>query len=445
MRTSPRMGQPLTASAAVEPFSVAGARSRLTRTPARLRLAATLLAITAIVFGVVATTAATSRRNAANSVASSSEPQLTRAEGIYAALSDADATAATTFLTGGIGNAASRKQYLRDLAAASSQLAALSRHAGNSSDIRAAAATLATQLPVYSGLVEAARSNNRQGFPVGAAYLRQASVLMRTRMLPAAEQLYVVEAQRTNADYRKGTRNIGLIASFVAGGLLLVLLLVTQLGLARFSKRRLNISLLVATGLALLALLAVSALIDEQNSLAAAQREGSDSVQLLSTARFLALRAQRDDSLALIGRGSDTASLPDFNKTIQALRGSGAGGGVLGEAERAARRSGTAAAVADVRAALQPFEAAHRRVAALEQRGDYRRAVDAYIHSEVPQAEALDAKLEAQTRAAQQRFAGNADDATSAIDVAPVALALFALAIAGFAIHGLAVRLKEYR
>jgi hypothetical protein len=63
----------------------------------------------------------------------------------------------------------------------------------------------------------------------------------------------------------------------------------------------------------------------------------------------------------------------------------------------------------------------------------------------VPQAEALDAKLEAQTRAAQQRFAGNADDATSAIDVAPVALALFALAIAGFAIHGLAVRLKEYR
>ena len=37
-------------------------------------------------------------------------------------------------------------------------------------------------------------------------------------------------------------------------------------------------------------------------------------MQLLSASRVLALRAQRDDSLALIGRGSDTTSLPDFER-----------------------------------------------------------------------------------------------------------------------------------
>ncbi len=34
---------------------------------------------------------------------------------------------------------------------------------------------IAADLPVYSGLMETARANNRQGLPVGAAYVRQAS------------------------------------------------------------------------------------------------------------------------------------------------------------------------------------------------------------------------------------------------------------------------------
>jgi hypothetical protein len=418
----------------------------VTSTPARLRLAAAVLATTAIVFGAIATTVATTRRDGARSVASSSEPQLMRAESLYASLSDADATAATTFLTGGIEPAQRRRRYLADITAANSRLAELARRAGGSSDTRAAAATLATQVPVYTGLVEAARSNNRQGFPVGAAYLRRASDLMRTRLLPAAEHLYVVEARRTDADYRAGTRKGGLIAAVVVGGVLLALLVLTQLGLTRLTNRVLNVPLVAATViLAGLGVWIVVGLAAEQNALASAQREGSDSVQLLSASRVLALRAQRDESLALVGRGSDTTSLADFDRTIAQLRGRGPQGGLLGEAERAAARSGSQAGVIAARTALARLQDVHLDVAALEGGGQYAAAVRTYIRRELPQAERLDAGLEAQTRAAQQRFASNADDATSAVRGMPIAIPLLAVGIAALALQGLAARIREYR
>ena len=436
----------VTASASVNPFGVKVARARLHRTPVRLRLTAAVLAIASIALGLIAATAATSRRDAAHSVSASSEPQLMRAESVYASLSDADATAATTFLTGGIEPPARRSQYLRDLDAASAQLAALTHHAGDSPATRTAAATLTNQLPVYTGLVEAARANNRQGFPVGAAYLRRASALMRTRLLPAAERLYGIEGQRMNGDYRDGTRNAGLTAALVAAAVLFVLLVLTQIGLARFSNRILNIPLVIATVLvAVLGMWIGLGLSGEQNALAAAQRKGSDSVQLLSASRVLALRAQRDDSLALIGRGSDTTSLEDFDRAMIALRGKRAGGGLLGEAQRVAERSGTAGSLAAVRVSLARFERAHARVAAREGIGDYTGAVRSYIRGELRVARSLDAALESETRAAQQRFATNADSASSSVRGLRFGIPLLALAVAALAVLGLSHRVREYR
>jgi hypothetical protein len=185
--------------------------------------------------------------------------------------------------------------------------------------------------------------------------------------------------------------------------------------------------------------------VGEQNALASAQRKGSDTVQLLSASRVLALRAQRDESLALIGRGSDATSLADFDRTVRALRGTTPGGGVLGEAERSAARSGSAAGVAALRRALARLEAVHRVVAARERRGDYAGAVRTYIVREVPQAERVDRGLEAQTAAAQRRFAANADDATGAVSALWIAVPLLAVAIAVLSLQGLAARIREYR
>ena len=134
--------------------------------------------------------------------------------------------------------------------------------------------TLATQLPVYTGLVEAARANNRQGFPVGAAYLRRASDLMRTTLLNAAEDVYTVEAHRTNADYKTGTANGRLTAlAIVAVVFVLLLAVVAVRGRAvhqsdpeRSARRRDG----PRRGLAVWI---VAGLVSEQNALASAQRQ----------------------------------------------------------------------------------------------------------------------------------------------------------------------------
>jgi hypothetical protein len=436
----------VTAAASVKPPRIAGARSRLNRTPVRLRLTAAVLAIAAIALGIVAATAATNRRDAARSVAASSEPQLRLAEALYASLSDADATAATTFLTGGIESAASRRQYLRDLDAAGAQLDTLARRAGHAADTRTATATLARQLPAYTGLVEAARANNRQGFPVGAAYLRRASGLMRDQLLPAAEHLYVVAARRMNADYRDGTRDAGLTAALAGAVVVFLLVVLAQIGVGRFSHRVLNVPLLIATVLvAGLGLWIGFGLTGEQSALSAAQRKGSDSVQLLSASRVLALRAQGDDSLVLIGRGSDTKSGPDYETAMTTLRGKQLGRGLLGEAQRAAERAGTPGALTGVRASLAGFARAHAQVAARVAAGQYTGAVGTYIRSELPQARRLNGSLERGALGAQARFATNADSANAAVGGLQLGIPLLTLAIAVLAVLGLSYRLKEYR
>src|SRR6266853_325370 len=94
----------------------------------------------------------------------------------------------TAFLSGGLEPLAARHRYLADIAEAASSLESATAVAGQS----AAAADLArisADLPIYTGEVETARADNRLGLPLGAAYLREASGLMRGTLLPAAREV----------------------------------------------------------------------------------------------------------------------------------------------------------------------------------------------------------------------------------------------------------------
>jgi hypothetical protein len=128
-----------------------------------------------------------------------------------------------------------------------------------------------------------------------------------------------------------------------------------------------------------------------------------------------------------------------------ALRGKRPGGGLLGEARRAARRSGTAGSLAGVRASLAGFEHAHALVARRVSAGDYTGAVNSYIRGELPQAKRLDDALDGETRAAQQRFMANATSANHAVRGLRFGIPLLALAIAALAVLGLSHRIREYR
>ena len=420
-------------------------RARLRTTPGRLRLAAVVLALAAVAFGVAMATAAASRKEAADAVAARTEPLLVEADGLYASLSDADATATTTFLIGGLEPVSRRRRYVADLASASARLTSLTEQVGGSAEARGAVATVADRLPVYSGLIEAARANNRQGQPVGAAYLRRASAIMHDAILPAAARLYEIEARRLDADYGSSTSATGYVALAVAGSLLLALLVVTQLGLARFTHRILNVPLVLATVLLVaVGIWVLVAFVSAQNALSDAQRKGSDSVQVLSAVRFLALRAQRDEGLALVARGGDTQDQKDFDTVMRTLAPAGPGG-LLGEASRLAARAGSTAGIDRLRSTLVAYEGVHRRVVGASSASRFTDANRIFTDDETPISDRLDRDLKGQVATAQGRFARSARSATSALGGLALGIAVLAASIAVLAVAGLAKRIGEYR
>jgi hypothetical protein len=397
-------------------------RSRVTTTPGRLVALSVLIVVAAVCFGAIATGAERSRAHAAQAARTQTEQLLHQAATLYTALSDANATATTTFRKGGLEPPSLRAHYLGDLQTALDALARLTREVGNSPDASAAVRTITEQLPLYTGEIEAARANNRQGFPVGAAYLRQASKRLNKKILPEADRLFSGQATRLSNDYATGTSSGALIVLVIAAATALLLLVLTQAYLTRLSHRIFNLPMVLATVvLAGVSIWAVIGMLGEQSALARAQHHGSDSVEVLSAAQVLVSRAQSDESLALVGRGSDQTDPVDLKRVLRALAPPS---GLLGEVETLASRVGTTAPAQRLANEFGAFAASPSSPAL---------------------ASTLKSDLIAQTNAAQRRFESAAADATSSLTGLSIAIPLLTVAAAVLALIGLRQRLSEYR
>ena len=281
-------------------------------TPAQFRLAAAVLVVGLAVLGLVGVQVALDRADAVTAVADDATPMLVGAEELYVALADADAAASSAFLRGGLEPRDLRAKYRARIAEANAWLTKIAAEPDLSPESRAAITRIAETLPAYTGEIEAARANNRWGFPVGAAHLRQASDAMVATILPAATSVYDDAARQLYDAYGDGTSRAHPQALVAAGAAVLALLLATQVVVTWRTRRLLNVGLLGATVLvgALGAWTLVR--IDGQGSaLVRSQREGSDQLIVLSRARILALRSLSDDNLRLIERGTDTSDLEE--------------------------------------------------------------------------------------------------------------------------------------
>jgi hypothetical protein len=429
--------------------ALAWVRERLTTTPGRLALASAAVIVGAVCFGVVAGTAGRSRERAAQAVRTETEPLLVEAVRLYAALSDANATATTTFLTGGLEPPARRARYLEDLRTASESLAKLTRELGTSASALKAVATIGDQLPLYSGFVESARADNRQGLPVGAAYLRRASELLTSSILPAADQLSATEAKRLSNDYSSGTATTTLIVFVVVAAVSLALLCCAQWYIARISHRIFNVPMLAATlVLAAVSIWGLVGLIGEQNALATAQRNGSDSVEVLSATRILLSRAQSDESLTLVARGGDEQHPADFDAALRALGPGADANGLVGEVAVLARRTGTSAVASKLASTLASYRAQHARIDSLQRAGLITPAINVAVGSAASgdsPADRLSANLNDQIAAAQKRFEHAAADSTSALAGLSLAGPVLTVLVAALALLGLRQRINEYR
>jgi len=306
-------------------FDPSRARSLLremSTSPGRLRAVGVVLTVGLLVLGTVGIAALHDRRAAAVAVAKVAEPSLEHAANLYVAVSDGDATASRALAQNGIEPAAERDKYRHDIDVATAELAALSETA-DTPMVRDRVRIIGAHLAGYTGLVETARTNNRQGYPVGAAYLRAASDDLRGIVLPAVLDIYKAEADRLERAYDAGTSPLALRTLLIVGGLLLALFVRAQIWLARRTHRMVNLALAAATLVAVGVTLLPGVLLAQRTAdLNEARRDGSDALMVLSSTRILAMRMRADEIQDLVGRGTNhEAYVNDFDAAELRLQG----------------------------------------------------------------------------------------------------------------------------
>lgn len=289
-----------------------GIRAAFAGTPGRLRLAGIVAVLGSLVFGLL-TFVAVSTRADALAAARADAAQLVRIQTIRTSLVSADANLTNAFLVGGLEPPAARAAYQDGIADAAKELA------DASGDNRHDAAQLAKVNDVvtrYTGLVESARANNRLGYPLGAAYLRQATGLLRTDALPPLAELSMSVQHRVDHAYSSSANGTGwLVAALIIG---LATLLATQIWLNVRMRRTFNVPMVTATAITLVVGLVVAGVMALSQSKAKDTRTGAYFGTLeLTTARTDAFDAKSAESLALIARGQGQAYYASFNALAQ--------------------------------------------------------------------------------------------------------------------------------
>jgi hypothetical protein len=424
-------------------------RLDLSTMPRRLRLVLAGLVLLSLAWGALAGFTAAQYQSATSAVVSAREPLSLDAQRIYLQLTDASDAAATAFLSGGIEPAAARQRYLADITAAGSAIEqATAQGEGGTPSAGADLAALADQLPVYSGEIETARADNRLGLPLGAAYLREASRLMRNTLLVEARDLYMAENTSLSASSAKAT-GLPLVCVALAAGLLVCCLLyLASRWLRGRTNRVFNPGLLAAGVVAVvsLALLAV-AYLGGRGDLLDAQARGSATVEAVAQAAIVAQEAHADESITLVDNTGDDSYQQDF---VSKMRELGPGpGALLTAAAEAARGTPAAAAVTAAASDAQAWSSAHARVRSLDDAGAHAQAVALVLGTGPGDAGASFARLSqdlavavSNDQAVFDATARTASDAYSGLAGGLIAAALFMAAACAW---GLGRRLAEYR
>lgn len=272
-------------------------------TPAQLRLLMLVLAAVAILFAVVASVGV-DRRDQALSSATDAAAELIDVQSVQVSIARADALASENYLRGGIEDPATRAAYVAELEAAGRGLVDVANRVGPADAQRLG--EVSTQLGVYAGLVESARANNRQGFPVGAAYLRNANAAAAT-MLSSLRDVQASLRDEVNADLDDADR-AGVWLHLV-GWPLLAVLGAAGWWLYRRFKRLVNVPLATAGVVALAAVLvggtiASSAMGDAEDATGGPLR----SADLAAQARSAGFDAHAQEFFTLITRGNAAAA-----------------------------------------------------------------------------------------------------------------------------------------
>jgi hypothetical protein len=287
-----------------------------TSTPARLSILRAVLILLAIVFAVGAAFGVNRRESAIGEVRTASR-QLLALQDIQVRVVHADAIASSSYLRSGQEDPAQRTAYLDEIAKAGDGLVAVSGEASSTDLVQLSEAS--RLLGSYVGLVEQARANNRQGFPVGATYQRQANGIVSNAdpdtpdivsSLQAAEA-----AQRDQINDNLATAHRAGVWMHLSGWLLLIALVLVSWWLSRTFRRIINIPIAIAA-VVLFLLLVIggtnqAGAVREADGAVGTQLEGADNA---AQARAAAFEAKSQEALTLINRGNGAANEANWQR-----------------------------------------------------------------------------------------------------------------------------------
>ncbi len=394
-------------------------RSKPRDTPRELRRLTTAVITLSLVFGLLGLSLFTlltwSMQRASGATA-----QTIRIQQIQTNLQRADANATNAFLVGGLEPADQRAAYEEAITTASLLIA---EAADAEPADQAALAALNVELVDYTENIELARANNRQGFPIGAQYLRLASSGLRADALPILQNLVDANALRASSQMKVTIAiPIAIIELVLLGGLVW-----GQVWLAKRFRRRFNVPLAISTGIGVVSIIVTTVLISWSAASLAGVRDGNFAdVRAASNARVAANDAKSNESLTLIARGSGGA----FQEAWQASADS-----VAADITR----------FRDLDSLWQPYVDVHTEIRALDDGGQWDKAVQLATSKSNTTFDAFD-----QAVARQVDGSGAATTAGLArlmpwMIVGALLAAAAGVTMAALGRRGVQQRLKEYR
>ncbi|WP_406000822.1 hypothetical protein [Streptomyces sp. NBC_00829] len=423
-------------------------RAAATTEPGRLQIIGAVLAVLVVAFGAVTAVEVADRASAADDVVSRSQPLSADAASIYRSLADADTAASSGFLAGATKSPAMDERYRKDIALASRLLIKAATNTDSSSESGRQIATLNEQLPRYTGVIETARSYNRQGLPLGGAYLRYANEQMTEDLLPAAQKLYDAETARLESDDEDA--RFWPVFAPALGVVALGALFWAQRRNYRRTNRVFNHGLLAATAASTVVLLwlAVGQTV-ARAELNDAKVHGQKSLKILNDARINSLKARANENLTLVARGAVlTADGKSDKYETDYTSGMAKLGEQLSEAQKLADDGEGRAPVTAAVASVSEWKSRHGSASATDKAGDYDGALEKVIGPKVSTGQSFDQVDQALAKALgheQREFTQAAEDGRGALTGLPIGAAVLAALGAAGAVLGINRRLSEYR
>jgi len=307
-------------SVAIKPAPLSApvpAPARASRTtPQWLRAALAAVCLAAFLLFLAAFFGAGQHADAVKTVGHDAAPSIVAAERIKAALADMDANVANELIAKPGQDKESTTGYEKRRHELSDGLVAAAENITYGESERAPIRAITFSLGTYESEVAQARLLHGRGGDLAVlTTYAEANKLMQNTILPAADAL-----DKANDDVLEQTYSRQAVLSgatttsvWVAGLLLLIVLVATQVFLSRRTNRVFSLPLLAATALTVLFLLFTAAKMGAASrDLKAAKEDAFDSVYALWHARAVAYNANADESRWLIDRAHAQNYQSDF-------------------------------------------------------------------------------------------------------------------------------------